>query len=470
MCAKSRVFVRHILVLCCCLAAIGGGSVKAKGLGDGHFAATLVSFPDTWNSPYHVDPNHPFHLVNAEGQHLFIVNKTAWLYLGCKLPEAVLERAVEQGVNTLRVGLEGRYYYETVGIDLWPWGGDRSSPIWAQFNERYWDQVERRIQMAGERGIGFDIVLYCTLKPTAEQIVSQQPYWAYVLQRLSKYTNILTWEIANEYLGNETFQKAVADFFRQNDPYHRPICTSAGTTDDAAWPDRPWLDLAINHTCTSSSSRHDLRDWYLAVARNTRAHGKPAFCNESGRENRHGNNDGVHRRKQGWLWCSAGCFWTWHSWDGCEGIDQVDYKAPGQEFLKPMADFFRGLPFWTLNPNYTALTISQPDPSAALGAGLVWATLAQPDRSLVVTYICSRSTGQPPIKSGVTGAAAQLRLPNGKYEITFQKPADLVIIEMRNYESGGIGTTNEIALPQFQDDLVITVRKVEKFQQAPARK
>jgi len=475
MCAKSRVFprlrggklapakagVRRLLLLCCCFASIKCAVSPASGTSN----ATLVSFPDTWTSPYHVDPNYPFHLVNTEGKHIFIVNKTAWLYFGCKHPQAVLDRAAEQAVNVLRVSLEGRYYYETVGIDLWPWGGSRSRPIWSQFDESYWDRVEQRIRMAGERGIGFDVVLYCSLKPTAEQIVSQQPYWAYALQRLGKYANILTWELANEYLGNETFQKAVADFFRQNDPYHRPICTSAGTTDDAAWPDRPWLDLAINHTCTSSSERHDLRDWYLALARNTRSHGKPAFCNESGREIRHGNNDGVHRRKQGWLWCSAGCFWTWHSWDGCEGIDQLDYKAPGQEFLKPMADFFRNLPFWTLNPNYTALTISQGSRGAGSQPELVWATLAQPDRTLVVTYVCSRSTGQT-----IAGATAQIRLPKGKYEITFQKPADLVIIEMRNYESGGINATNEIALPQFQDDLIVTVRKVEKFQQTPARR
>ena len=55
----------------------------------------------------------------------------------------------------------------------------------------------------------------------------------------------------------------------------------------------------LAHTCTSSTERHDLKDWYLALARNTRSYGKPAFCNESGREKRHGNNDGVHRRKQG---------------------------------------------------------------------------------------------------------------------------------------------------------------------------
>ena len=453
MYAKSRVFLPQILVVYCCLISIECAGSSASGTSD----TTLVSFPDTWTSPYRVDPNYPFHLVNTEGKHLFILNKTAWLYFGCKYPQAVLDRAAEQGVNVIRVSLEGRYYYETVGIDLWPWAGSRSSPIWSQFDESYWNEVEHRIQMAGEKGIGFDVVLYCSLKPTADEIESQRLYWAYALERLGKYANILTWEIANEYLGNEAFQKAVADFFHQNDLYRRPICTSAGTTDDAAWPDRPWLDLAINHTCTSSSQRHDLKDWYLALARNTRSHGKPAFCNESGRENRHGNNDGIHRRKQGWLWCSADCFWTWHSWDGCEGIDQMDYKAPGQELLKPMADFFRALPFWTLNPNYTALTTSQP--------GLVWATLAQPDRSLVVAYVCSRNTNET-----ITGATTKIRLPKGKYEITFQKPADLSIVEKRNYESSGLGTANEITLPQFQDDLVVTVRKVEKFQQAPARR
>lgn len=412
----------------------------------------LVSFAEPWASPYVVDSDHPFQLVNAEGRHLFIVNKTAWLYFGCKNPEAVLDRAIEQGVSVLRVSLEGRYYYETVGIELWPWGGTRDKPVWSEFDESYWDEVERRIRMAGERGIGFDITLYCTLKPRSDQIESQRPYWSHALQRLGKYSNILTWEIANEYLGNEVFQRATAEYFHEHDPYGRPVCTSDGTTDDAAWPDRPWLDLAINHTCTSSSERHDLKDWYLALARNTRAHGKPAWCNESGRENRHGNNDGVHRRKQGWLWCTAGCFWTWHSWDGCEGIDEVNYRAPGAAFLRPMADYFKGLPFWELNPNYTAATVGQPD--------LVWAALAHPDRSLVVTYLCTRGTGQP-----VTGAAIQVRLPNGNYRLTFQNPSDLAVLGTYDYTSGGLNHVETIPLPDFVDDLVVTTQNFK-----PARR
>ena len=69
-------------------------------------AADLASFPSPWTSPYHVDPDRPFQLVNTGGEHLFIVNKTAWLYSGCKNPEAVLDRAIEQGVNVLREGME----------------------------------------------------------------------------------------------------------------------------------------------------------------------------------------------------------------------------------------------------------------------------------------------------------------------------------------------------------------------------
>jgi hypothetical protein len=412
------------------------------------FAGTaLVRFSEPWTSPYRVDPNHPFHLVNAEGRHLFLVNKTAWLYFGCKYPEAVLDRAVEQGVNVLRVSLEGRYYYETVGIELWPWGGTRNSPVWTQFNDAYWNEVQRRIRLAGERGIGLNVTLYCTLQPMADQIESQRAYWSCTLQRLGRYANILTWEIANEYLGNETFQQAVGEYFHANDPYGRPVCTSDGTTDDAAWPDRTWLDLAINHTCTSSSNdRHDLKDWYLALARNTRSHGKPAWCNESGRENRHGNNDGVHRRKQGWLWCCAGCFWTWHSWDGCEGIDEVSYKGPGAEFLRPMADFFKALPFWELSPNYTALTFDQPD--------LIWATLAHPDRSVNIMYLCTRVTGQT-VKAG----ALQLRLPNGSYRIVFQKPADLSVVATLDHSAGGLGRVDAVALPDFTDDLIVTVKR-----------
>lgn len=406
----------------------------------------LVRFAAPYQSPHRVDSAWPFQLVNQEGEHIFILNKTAWAYFGCSDPQGVLDRARSQGVNVLRVALEGTPYEDALGIELWPFGGTRTDPDWAGCNEAYWTVVEERVRLAGENGIGLDVVLYMRLHPQADDVPQQRPYWRETLRRLGKYANILTWEIANEYTANEAFQDAAGTFFKSQDPYQRPVCSSDGTTDDAVWPDKPWMDLAINHTCTSSTARHDLRDWYLALARNTRSHGKPAFCNESGREKRHRNDDGVHRRKQGWLWCAAGGFWTWHSWDGCEGINDLAYRAPGEEFLRPMADFFRSLPFSRMNPNFTACVADDP--------GIVQAALATADRSHVLAYFAAPGSGQV-----IGGGQAHLRLPSGTYQVTFVRPADGSVIETREFTAKGLGDRAALELPQFTDDLAVLVQR-----------
>ena len=414
----------------------------------------LVSFDPPWTSPFRVDPAHPHHLVNGQGEHLFIVNKTAWAYFGCSDPSGVLHKARDIGANVLRVALEGVPYWDQLGIDLWPWGGTRQAPDWSTINEAYWDRVEERVRMAGKMSIGLDLVLYMQLHAAALDVPLQRPYWEEALRRLGRYANILTWEIQNEYTANEGFQDAAGAFFHQHDPYHRPACSSAGTTDDAIWPDKAWMDLAINHTCTSSTEQHDLRGWYLALARNARSHGKPAFCNESGREQRHGNDDGVHRRKQGWLWCASGGFWTWHSWDGCEGIDDLGYRAPGEEFVLPMSWFFQCLPFWRLAPNHTTLVVHYSD--------LLSAVLAEPDRSLVIGYVCAPTSG-----ASVDDAQAWLRLPDGEYRIAFVSPSDLSTLSTQAHRSPGLRTAIPIELPSFRDDLAIKVERTKRSDATP---
>lgn len=408
----------------------------------------LLTFAAPWTSPFRVDPDWPHHLVNGQGEHLLILNKTAWAFFGCKDPAGYLDRAKSQGVNVIRVALEGRPYWPDLGIELWPWGGTRTQPDWSSFNETYWQRVEERVRLAGEKGIGLDVVLYMELHPEANDIPTQRPYWEQTLRRLGRYANILTWEMANEYTRNETFQDAAGRFFKEHDPQHRPVCTSDGTTDDAVWPGKPWMDLAINHTCTSSAPRHDLRDWYLAVARNTRAHGKPAWCNESGRERRHQNDDGVHRRKQGWLWYAAGCFWTWHSWDGCEGINDRGYRAPGEEFLRPMVETFRTLPFWRMNPNQTVAVVSDPT--------LVQAALATAERDWVLVYCCTRDTG-----GAVSGTNMSFRLPTGAYRLSLLKPADGTLLETREWVSKGPGQEGKLVLPSFTDDLAVRIERTQ---------
>ena len=417
-------------------------------------ADELVRFAAPWTSPFHVDPLFPHQLVNAEQHHLFILNKTAWAYFGCKNPAGVVQRAKAQGVTVLRVALEGRPYFSDLGMELWPWGGTREKADWARFNETYWNEVERRIRLAGEHGIGLDITLYNELKPGHGRIAEQRPFWNQTLRRLGKYANVLTWEIFNEYLGDESFQDAVGQYFAENDSFHRPVCTSDGTTDDAAWPSKRWMGLAINHSCTSSTRNHGLRDWYLAVARNTRSHGKPAWCNESGREKRHRNDDPIHRRKQGWLWYAAGCYWTHHSWEGCEGIDDPNYRAPGQEFLKPMAEFWQSVLFWQLDPNHTAFTMDD--------AGLVFTALADVDRQLVLAYLCTETSG-----SRIAGRSAKLRLPAGEYQITFIRPADNQAIGKQSLACKGLHETPSVTLPDFADDLAVKVERAGKGDRVP---
>ena len=194
----------------------------------------MVKFNNAWSSPYRVSSKFCNHLVNADSNYLFVLNKTEWAYFACENPAAVLRKVKRHGASVIRVHLEGTPYYDYLGYDLWPWGGTRKEPDFTTFNQEYWNEVERRIMLAGENNIGIDLVLYFTLHPKAEDASLQKPYWDMIIKRLSKYSNILTWEIMNEYIANEAFQDSVGNYFRANDPWHHPVCSSDGTTEAEA--------------------------------------------------------------------------------------------------------------------------------------------------------------------------------------------------------------------------------------------
>jgi len=143
-----------------------------------------------------VDPVYPHSFRQRKRGALFVLNKTGWAYFGCKDPRGFLERAKAQGVNVIRVALEGTPYFSDLGIEMWPWGGSRDQPDWTRFDEEYWNRVEERIRLAGELGIGFDLVLHFTTKPAASEIERFRPYWKFTLDHLAKYANILTWRSA----------------------------------------------------------------------------------------------------------------------------------------------------------------------------------------------------------------------------------------------------------------------------------
>lgn len=417
--------------------------ISCKAIND---STRLIRFENTWSSPYRVSTTYCHQLVNDKGQYLYILNKTAWAYFVCEHPEKVIENTIKHGANVIRVCLEGTPYLKELGYDLWPWQGTRKHPDFNNFNSVYWDEVEKRIRLAGEKGIGIDLVLYFSLEPGVEEVAAHKKYWDMILNRLSKYSNILAWEIMNEEISNETFQDSVGAYFKANDPFKHPIISSDGTTEDALWPHKNWMDMAIVHTCTGNQEKYDLEYWYLNIARNTRQYGKPAFNNESGREIRHKNDDPVHRRKQAWLFSNSGCFWTWHSWDGCEGINDTSYFASGWEYLQPMKTFYESNAFWILEQNNTVCTIRD--------TSLIFTTLSSPKRKLSVTYCCTRKTSQKVPKS-----KAHIRIKDGIYQISFIKPSDLQLIGEMEFKSDGLRNLYEIELPGFQDDLLIQIKE-----------
>jgi hypothetical protein len=132
--------------------------------------------------------------------------------------------------------------------------------------------------------------------------------------------------------------------------------------------------------------------------------------------------------------------------DGCEGINDLDYRAPGEEFLRPMADFFRAIPFWRMAPNFTACVADDP--------AIIQAALATPERDWVLAYLCAAESGQ-----AVSGATVRLRLTGGRYRITFRKPADGSILGEQVHQDGR-GAAATVPLPDFTDGLVVLAEKI----------
>ncbi|MCB0688418.1 MAG: DUF4038 domain-containing protein [Saprospiraceae bacterium] len=404
-----------------------------------------VRFAKPWEGIYSVSPEYTYQLVNDAGEYLYLLNKTAWAFFAAENPQAVLDHVRKHGANVIRVCLEGSPYPDYLHYDLWPWGGTRDDPDYSTFNVPYWKEVEARIAMAGEAGIGLDIVLYFTLVPGMKDLQMQKKYCDEIFHRLAKYSNILTWEIMNEEISNEEFQDSIAAYVKQNDPFGHLIISSDGTTEDALWPHKDWMSLALVHTCTGNQPAYDLEHWYLNIARNTRQYGKPAFNNESGREKRHKNDDPVFRRKQGWIFANSGCFWTWHSWDGCEGINDSTYFADGWQYVRPMKDYYESLPFWKLEPNYTICRFSN-------DKDLVYNILATPNREVSVIYTALRQTG-----ALADANQAYIRLRNGAYGIRFINPSDMSVIDTMQLASRGLRSETEITIPSFRDDLIIEI-------------
>ncbi len=398
-----------------------------------------------------VDPAYPYHFRRDDGSRPFVLSKTAWLLAVANNAHAFIDQAAERGFNCLRFGLETDYYFAEVGKDVWPWGGSRRAPDYTRFRVRLWQRIEELIQYAALRGVLMEPVIFCRLRrdpPAPIPDPEMEHYWDYLLARLAPFPNIIAWELFNEHAADRPYQEYMARYLRAHDPYGHLVCTSFPTEAGVTWPDADWLDIAVVHLCTSSDpARHGLDAYYRRAALDAHRHAKPVWCDESGREHRHGNDDPVHRRKQAWVWQVSGGYWNYHSWGGCEGIETLG-MGPGEEYYRHMRPFWeRYTRWWRMMPDLEGIQAFPPAD---------FAYLLRSDDEAVVYLVNERSGAETP-----TGRLV-LKLPPGRYRLAFYDPAQgRYRMEGAHLESTAEGRLL-IATPAFADDLVVHLKRLSE--------
>jgi len=200
------------------------------------------------------------------------------------------------------------------------------------------------------------------------------------------------------------------------------------------------MDIAINHSCTGDDQ---LNARYHAVATRIHSYGKPAWCDETGREVRHGNNSGVHRRKQYWTWNICGDYWSYHSWEGCEGIEDLSYNGPGSPYLQFIRPFWEQTEWWKMQPADDRI-LSDPASQYA------WCIASDTE---TVVYMVNEAQGASTEEGNV-----ELAVGAGPFEAVFYSPADGSYHQ--RYRRGGYHTGGNLLLthPAFVDDLVLYVK------------
>lgn len=121
------------------------------------------------------------------------------------------------------------------------------------------------------------------------------------------------------------------------------------------------------------------------------------------------------------------------------------------EYLVPMVNYYQSTPFWKMEQNFTLFKLED--------SNLVSAVMATPSRDLAVIYCAARQSGQQ-----VSGKKAFIRVKNGLYSVRFIAPATGSVVQTVEFQSKGLQNLSELALPAFQDDLLIefTAKVVEK--------
>ena len=405
------------------------------------------------------DTEYPTRFKFTNGGYPFICSKTAWLIAG--IPEntykGFIYKMLPRKENCLRFGIEFDYSIADPFIDVWPWAGSRSNPNYTRFDIDFWRNLESIIEYAAERDVYMECVLFTSLRTTLDWTHAER-YLDYFLARLACYPSIILFETNNEYnstIDSKSYLKKMADYIHQNDPYGHLVAPAHRSTTDAALADEDWVDVAINHWA-KKNMKNKLSIIYDIATRITK-YDKPAWCDETARENRHDNNSSVHRRKQYWTWNMAGVYWSFHSWEGCEGIMDLQYNGPGHEYEPFIRPFWEKTEFWKMLPNNNLIRNDPPtlyERCIASDEEIVIYMVNGPDDPGTLAVLPDNYTDSGPIR---------VELPSGIFTAEFYNPANgQYYTDYKETDiSGGQNVT--LTFPTFNHDLVIYISKTREF-------
>ncbi len=370
------------------------------------------------------DPDHPMHFVHDDGTHVFLAGKTAWR-LGCSSYwREFIDQAQAFRMNVLRVGVEWTGWPE-LGSVCWPWQGTPGCPDFTRFNLAQWRRWDEILHYAFARGLMIEPCIYTDLSFRTRVYGNPDPdmqrYWDYLLARWGAYPGVLLWELFNEFTGQPDFQASMARYLHRRDPYGRLVTTSAGPMGEEPYPEEGWNDILVPHHCVGSWMHLD--GYYRHYALHHRRWGKPVYVDETGRSGVGQNNDdGVHRRKQYWIWAISGDYCNYHSRGGCYVTLEVE---PGEEYWPHFVSFWENTEWWRLSPIPTAFGLTATDGSqvrayvlAGIDAAIVyWCTMdtaattnpseialaIRPGRYLVRWYVPASGEWEPPVEATSDG-------------------------------------------------------------------
>jgi hypothetical protein len=162
----------------------------------------------------HVDPIRKYWFSYSDGSHFYGMGDTCYgMVNGISNKQLMeyLDKRSAQKFNFVRFFVSGfpQVHHPSLSTDeSWPWGGTAENPDFDQFNPFYFRRLEGIIKELGKRGMYAEMEvfnLYLLEHKHGNHIVwfskpERREQWVqYIVSRLSAYTEVFLWTVANEY-------------------------------------------------------------------------------------------------------------------------------------------------------------------------------------------------------------------------------------------------------------------------------